>query len=82
VFHEFCKQVAGFEAAQLRNEEAVKRHFCLSCIAQSLLQQAPAFGQTSERLSFADDTQHTIGQKHYGLMREALGDLSQRWWRC
>ena len=28
VFHEFCKQVAGFEAAQLRNEEAVKRHVC------------------------------------------------------
>jgi hypothetical protein len=37
VFHEFCKQVAGFEAAQLRNEEAVKRHFCLSCLVQSLL---------------------------------------------
>lgn len=75
VFHEFCKQVAGFEAAQLRNEEAVKRHFCLSCIAQSLLQQAPAFGQTSDRLSFADDTQQTIGQKHYGLMREAFEPL-------
>ncbi|ASC70534.1 hypothetical protein XM38_014730 [Halomicronema hongdechloris C2206] len=75
VFHEFCKQVAGFEAAQLRNEEAVKRHFCLSCVAQSLLQQAPAFGQTSQRLSFADDTQPTIGQKHYGLMREAFEPL-------
>jgi hypothetical protein len=75
VFHEFCKQVAGFEAAQLRNEEAVKRHFCLSCLAQSLLQQAPALGRTSERLSFADDTQQTIGQKHYGLMREALEPL-------
>jgi hypothetical protein len=75
VFHEFCKQVAGFESAQLRNEEAVKRHFCLSCLAQSLLQQAPAFGQTSERLSFADDTQQTIGQKQYGLMREAFEPL-------
>jgi hypothetical protein len=75
VFHEFCKQVAGLEAAQLRNEEAVKRHFCLSCLAQSLLQQAPACGQTSERLSFADDTQQTIGQKQYGLMREAFEPL-------
>lgn len=44
VFHEFCKQVAGFEAAQLRNEEAVKRHFCLSCLVQSLLYQAPLRG--------------------------------------
>ena len=77
VFHEFCKQVAGFEAAQLRNEEGVKRHFCLSCLAQSLLQQAPALGQTSERLSFADGTQQSIGQKQYGLMREAFEPLLQ-----
>jgi hypothetical protein len=31
-------QLTGFEDAQLRNEEAVKRHFCLSCVAQSMLQ--------------------------------------------
>ncbi|MGF1571218.1 MAG: hypothetical protein ACFCVD_24605 [Nodosilinea sp.] len=41
VFHEACQPVAGFEAAQQRNEEAVKRHFCLSCLAQSLRYQAP-----------------------------------------
>jgi len=33
IFHEFSKQLVGFESAQLRNEEAVKRHFCLSCVA-------------------------------------------------
>jgi hypothetical protein len=34
IFHEFAKQVTGFESAQVRNEEAVKRHFRLSCVAQ------------------------------------------------
>jgi hypothetical protein len=32
------------EAAQVRKEEAVKHYFRLRCIAQSLLQQAPASG--------------------------------------
>ena len=77
VFHEFCKQVAGFEAAQLRNEEAVKRHFCLSCLAQSLLYQAPLAGKTSERFSWADDAQPCLGQHRYGLAREALEPLLQ-----
>lgn len=27
IFDEFCKQVAGFESAQVRTEEALKRHF-------------------------------------------------------
>jgi hypothetical protein len=42
-------QLVGFEDAQLRNEEAVKRHFCLSCVAQSALQEASCSGQKSER---------------------------------
>lgn len=41
IFHEFCKQVVGLEAAQLRKEEAVRRHFRLGSMAQSLLQRAP-----------------------------------------
>src|SRR5262249_7820363 len=53
IFHEFAKQVTGLEAAQVRKEEAVKRHFRLSCVAQSLVQQAPASGSTSERFAFA-----------------------------
>jgi hypothetical protein len=36
VFHEFAKQVTGLESSQVRKEEAVKRHFRLSCVAQSL----------------------------------------------
>ena len=74
-FHQFAKQLAGFEDAQLRNQEAVKRHFCLSCIAQSALQQASCQGQKSERFNFADDTQQPIGQRLYALSREALQQM-------
>ena len=58
----------------MRKEEAVKRHFRLSCVAQSLLQRATCQGQTSERFSFAQRKQ-TVGQKLYSLTREALGQL-------
>ena len=71
-FHEFAKQLTGFEAAQLRNEEAVKRHFCLSCVAQSALQRAGCGGQKSERFSFAHETEQPIGQRVYTLSREAV----------
>src|SRR5438128_9499054 len=53
IFHEFGKQVTGLEAAQVRKEEAVQRHFRLSCVAQSLLQQAPASGSETERFALA-----------------------------
>ena len=76
-FHEFAKQLTGFEDAQLRNEEAVKRHFCLSCVAQSALQQASCCGQKSERFEFADDHQQTIGQRLYTLAREAFTQVVQ-----
>lgn len=75
IFHEFCKQAVGLEASQVRKEEAVKRHFRLSCVAQSLLQSAPAGGKKSERFAFAENHQHPIGQKRYTLTREALGQL-------
>lgn len=71
-FHEFSKQLAGFEDAQLRNEEAVKRHFCLSCVAQSALQNASCSGQKSERFDFADNHEQPIGQRLYTLSREAV----------
>jgi hypothetical protein len=74
IFHEFSKQVTGLEAAQVRNEEAVKRHFRLSCVAQSLLQRAACQGGKSERFTFAAN-QQTIGQKLYALTRETL----QQW---
>jgi hypothetical protein len=75
IFHEFCKQAVGLEASQVRKEEAVKRHFRLSCVAQSLLQRTPAGGRTSERFAFAEDQQQTVGQKRYTLTRDALGQL-------
>jgi hypothetical protein len=74
IFHEFGKQVCGLEAAQVRKEEAVKRHFRLSCVAQSLLQQAPASGSATERFAFAQGT-ITIGQRVRTIAREALQSL-------
>lgn len=74
IFHEFCKQVAGFESAQVRTEEAVKRHFRLSCVAQSLLGQATCQGRKSERFAFANEKQ-TVGQRIYSLTREAYHQL-------
>ena len=71
-FHEFSKQLVGFESAQLRNEEALKRHFCLSCVAQSALQDASCRGQKSERFEFAHQQEQPIGQRVYSLSREAV----------
>ena len=75
VFHEFSKQLVGFELAQLQNEEAVKRHFCLSCVAQSILQQASCSGRKSERFNLAQEDEPTISQRLYSLTREALHNL-------
>ena len=77
IFHEFSKQLAGFESAQLRNEEAVKRHFCLSCVAQSALQQASCSGKKSEKFNLTPENESTIGQRLYTLSREALHNLLQ-----
>jgi hypothetical protein len=74
IFHEFAKQVTGLEAAQVRKEEAVTRHFRLSCIAQSLLQRAPVCPSESERFAFAQGAM-TIGQKARAIAREALEGL-------
>jgi len=74
IFHEFTKQVTGLEAAQVRKEEAVKRHFRLSCVAQSLLQRAACCGGKSERFTIANGTQ-TAGQKLYAITREALQQI-------
>ena len=74
-FHEFAKHLVGFESAQLRKEEAVKRHFCLSCVAQSLLQAMSGSGHSSERFDFAQNHEQTIGQRLYTLGRKALQQL-------
>jgi hypothetical protein len=74
IFHEFGKQVTGLEAAQVRKEEAVTRHFRLSCVAQSLLQRGSALVSTSERFAFAQG-EITIGQRCRAIMREAMEEL-------
>ncbi|MBI3413000.1 MAG: hypothetical protein HY051_02900 [Candidatus Aenigmarchaeota archaeon] len=77
VFHEFSKQVTGLESAQVRKEEAVKRHFRLSCVAQSLVQRAPVSGTTSERFAFVTNQQGSIGQRCRSIMREVLKGVLQ-----
>jgi hypothetical protein len=74
IVHECGKQVTGLEAAQVRKEEAVKRHCRLRGVAQSLLQQAPASGSTTERCAFAQGD-ITIGQRVRTIARDALRSL-------
>jgi hypothetical protein len=74
VFHEFSKQGTGLEAAQVRNEEAVKRHLRLSCLAQSLLQRAPTVASTSEQFAFAKG-ESTLGQRCRAITREVFHSL-------
>jgi hypothetical protein len=76
ICHEFGKQVTGLEAAQVRKEEAVKRHFRLSCVAQSLVQRAPATGAPSERFAFAQG-ETTCGQRCRTITREVMHGLLQ-----
>ena len=76
IFHEFSKQVTGLEAAQVRKEEAVQRHFRLSCVAQSLVQRAPAAGADTERFAFAKG-EPTFGQRCRAITREVLHGLLQ-----
>ena len=71
VLHECDKQVCGMEAAQVRKEEAVTRHFRLSCVAQSLIQRAPAVASKSERYAFAEG-QITFGQQCRTISRDVL----------
>jgi hypothetical protein len=80
VFHEFAKQVTGLESSQVRKEEAVKRHFRLSCVSQSLIQRASAVASESERYEFAKG-EITFGQRCRTIAREvfrSLLELSRR----
>jgi hypothetical protein len=74
IFHEFGKQVTGLEAAQVRKEEAVNRHFRLSCVAQSIIQRAPVSESKSERYAFAEG-KITYGQKCRAIGREVMRSL-------
>lgn len=74
VFHEFGKQVTGLEAAQVRKEEAVNRHFRWSGVAPSIIQRAPAGESTSERYAFAEG-KITYGQRCRARGREVMRSL-------
>jgi len=74
IFHEFGKQVTGMESAQLREEEGVKRHFRLSCVAQSLIQRAPVGESKCEKFQFAKG-ETTIGQRCRTIAREILHSI-------
>ncbi len=74
VFHEFSKQGTGLEAAQVRNEEAVKRHFRLSCLAQSILQRTPTIASASEQFAFAKG-EISFGQRCRTITHEVLHSL-------
>ena len=76
IFHEFSKQVTGLEVAQVRKEEAVQRHFRLSCVAQSLIQQASASGAETERFAFAKG-ETTFGQRCRTIARDVMHGLLQ-----
>lgn len=58
----------------MRKEEAVKRHFRLRCVAQSLLQQTPASGSATERCALAQGD-ITIGERVRTIARDALQRL-------
>lgn len=74
IFHEFGKQVTGMESAQIREEEGVKRHFRLSCVAQSLIQRAPVGESKSEKFQFAKG-EATIGQRCRTVAREVMHSM-------
>ena len=76
LFHAFGKQGTGLEAAQVRTEEAVKRHLRLSCVAQSLLQRAPVVASSVEKFAFAQG-QSTLGQRCRVIAREVFHALLQ-----
>jgi hypothetical protein len=71
VFHECSKQGVGLEAAQVRTEEAVKRHFRLRGLAQSLLQRPPTIAAASEPFAFAKG-EITFGQRCQTITRAVV----------
>ena len=76
LFHEFGKQGTGLEAAQVRTEEAVTRHLRFSCVAQSLIQRAPAVASAVEKFEFAGG-EITFGQRCRAIAREVFQALLQ-----
>jgi hypothetical protein len=81
IFHEFGPQGCGWASAQVRQEQAVTRHFRLSWVAPSWVPLAPGAESTSQSYAFAAG-QTTYGQKCRVMSREVLRSLlalSQRY---
>jgi len=74
IFNEFGKQITGLESAQVREEEAVKRHFRLSCISQSIIQRISVGESKCERFEFSKG-KTTIGQRCRKIAREVLRSM-------
>ena len=74
LFHEFGEQAPGWEAAQVRQEESVTRPLRLRCIAQSVLQRAPAVASESEKVEVAQG-EITFGQRCRTIAREVFHSL-------
>ena len=73
VFHELVKQMTGFESSQVRKEEAVQRHFRLSCVAHSLLNDVSC-EPSCEDVSSANG-KSTVGKQVRAVASEALHAL-------
>jgi hypothetical protein len=76
ICHECSQQVTGLEAAPVRKEEAVTRHFRLRGVAPSLVQRAPASGADTERCAFAKG-ETTCGQRCRTIARDVMHGLLQ-----
>jgi hypothetical protein len=74
ICHACGTQVTGWEAAQVRQEDAGTRHFRWSGVAQSMRQRAPACASTSARSAFAE------GQIPDGQPGRAIGREVMRSW--
>ena len=69
--HRYAKDL-GSRGYPLR--EAVKRHFRLSCVAQSFLQRASVGASKSERFEFSKG-KATIGQRCRKIAREVMRSM-------
>jgi hypothetical protein len=71
-----CAEQYWVEAAQGRKADAVKRHFRLSCLAQSVLQRAPTVASASEQVAFAKG-ETPFGQRCRTLTRVKKANRSR-----
>jgi len=74
VFPECSKPGTGWEAAQVRNEEAVTRPLRFSGLAQSLRQRTPTVASPSEQCAVAQG-ESTFGQRCRTITREVFLSL-------